>query len=253
MVQQTKAMAFRAMHTPEKPLILYNVWDAGSAAAVAKSGARALATSSWSIAAAHGFADGEQIDVEALLTAIGRICSSTELPVSVDLESGYGVDAKAVARAVEQAIEAGAIGCNLEDSYPETGKLRDLEEQCERLREARSVAYAMLPGFFLNARTDLFFQSTPDRHDDSLVDQALARAIAYVDAGADGLFAPGLTNLRLIERLVERCPIPVNIMRIGDTPAIIDLVAAGVARISHGPAPFIAAMARLEHEARELA
>lgn len=250
MNQHDKARAFRALHVPGDPLILFNVWDAGSAAAVARAGAKALATGSWSVAAANGFGDGEKIDPELSLAVIARIAAASELPVTADLESGYGEDPEAVHRTVARALAAGVIGCNLEDSFPADGSLREVTAQAARYAAARSAAAEAGIDLFLNARTDVFFQRPAQDHDAGMVEAALERARVYADAGVDGLFVPGLIDLSLIARLVSASPLPVNIMRTGAEPAIAALAEAGVARVSHGPAPYLQAMAALEEAAR---
>jgi methylisocitrate lyase len=244
--QQQSAQRFRALHVSGDPLVLFNVWDAGSAKTLAKAGAKALATSSWSVAAANGFGDGEQVPLEAVIENARRIANATDLPLTVDLESGYAD----IAETVRLVIEAGAIGCNLEDSIPGDGRLRPIEEQCERLRLARQAADAILPEFFINLRTDVFFQKPADQHDDAMIADALERAQAYAKAGANGLFAPGLTNLDRIATLAEASPLPLNVM-VTDATAIPRTYAErSVARVSYGPAPYIAAMAALEQAAR---
>jgi 2-methylisocitrate lyase-like PEP mutase family enzyme len=221
---------FRAWHVRGAPLVLFNIWDAGSARAVAATGAKAIATSSWSVAAAHGFADGERLPLSLAIDNVRRIVRAVDRPVTVDLEAGYGD----VAETIGLAIEAGAIGCNLEDSVPADGRLRNAKEQSERLYLARRTADALLPGFFINARTDA-----------SDVGDVIARAHAYRAAGADGIFPPNLTALDPIGRLVEATPLPVNIM-IGDaTPSVRELAACGVARVSYGPRPYLLAMRAL--------
>jgi len=248
--RQTKARDFRALHVRGRPLILFNAWDAGSARAVEKAGAKAIATGSWSVAAAHGFGDGERLPPELAVGNLARIVAATPLPVSIDIESGYGPGPEAVGLMVQRTIDAGAIGCNLEDGYPETGTLRDAAEQVERLRKARSAADRSEASYFINARTDVFFQTSAHAHDDTLVEAAMARARAYADAGADGIFAPGLADLALIARLVEASPLPLNIMVGADTPSLDALAGVGVARVSHGPGPFLLAMRALEEAAR---
>ncbi len=232
------AEAFRALHTSGTPLVLFNIWDAGSAKAVAMRGAKAIATSSWSVAAAHGFVDGERIPVELAIDNLRRIVCATALPVTVDLESGYGD----VGETIALAIKAGAVGCNLEDSRPADGSLWEIAAHCARIREARRSADA---AFFINARTDVFLQPGDDQ-----MGAAIARARAYAAAGADGIFAPGLEDKALILQLVEASPLPVNIM-VGDrTPTLRELAAIGVARVSHGPRPYVLAMQALEAAAR---
>jgi 2-methylisocitrate lyase-like PEP mutase family enzyme len=172
------------------------------------------------------------------------------LPVTIDLESGYGDASEAVGENIAVAIDAGAIGCNLEDSFPANGKLRETAHQAARIRHARRKADAANIRFFINARTDIFFQRPPGQHDDAMIVEAIERAHAYAEAGADGLFAPGLANVILIARLVEASPLPVNIM-VGDgSPSLRELAERGVERISHGPGPYLMAMKALEEAAR---
>jgi 2-methylisocitrate lyase-like PEP mutase family enzyme len=247
-----KAERFRALHTPGNPIVLFNVWDAGSALSVAKAGARAIATGSWAIAAANGYEDGEAISRELLLDIVKRITRIIDLPVSVDLESGYGEAPEAVAETISLSIEAGAIGCNLEDSYPANGSLRTIDESTARVKAARHAADQRCANYFINARTDVFFQKAASEHNSSLVWEALARAHAYAEAGADGIFVPGLVDLSLIAELTATSPLPVNVMRMGDTPAVREFANAGVARISHGPYPYTLAMSALETAAREV-
>ena len=248
--QWERAAAFKALHVPGRPLILFNIWDAGSAKAVAAGGAKALATGSWSVAAANGFPDGERIPLDLCIANLRRIVDAVDLPVTLDLESGYGADPAAVGEAFARVVQAGAIGCNIEDSFPENGSLREAADQAARLRAARAAADGLGVPAFLNARTDVFFQAGPDRHDEGMVAAALERGRAYADAGADGLFVPGVVSERLIGLLVEGSPLPVNIMAGAATPPAARLAELGVARISHGPGPYRQAMRALEEAAR---
>ena len=230
--------------------MLFNAWDAGTAKAVASAGAKAIATSSWSVADANGFSDGEKIPLAVAIDNLRRIAGATELPVTADLESGYGDSPDAVANTVELAIGARVVGCNLEDSFPATGKLRATNEQVARIQSAREAAHRFDIHFFLNARTDVFFQEPPGRHDDLMLAEAVSRARAYARAGADGIFAPGLVDIALIARLAEASPIPLNIM-VGDaTPSLPALAEHGVARVSYGPTPYLMAMKGLAASAR---
>lgn len=249
--QRSKAEAFRAFHVPGSPLVLFNIWDAGAAIAVANGGAKAIATSSWSVAHANGYEDGEQIPRDVAVQNLERIVRATDLPVSVDLESGYGDDPEVVAANISLAIRAGAVGCNLEDSYPKNGQLRDSADQVLRLRYARRAADAANMRFFINARCDVFFQRPSDQHDEALLDQAIARGHAFASGGADGFFVPGLVNQALIRRLVTAVPLPLNIMVEDATPAPRVLADCGVARVSHGPRPYLLTMKALEHYARQ--
>jgi 2-methylisocitrate lyase-like PEP mutase family enzyme len=248
--QKKKADQFRALHIPGKPFVLVNIWDAGSAKAVAASGAKAIATGSWSVANANGFADGERIPLALALDNLRRIVGVTDLPVSIDLESGYGDAPETAGETIARAIDAGAIGCNLEDSFPATGKLRATVDQSERIRRARRAADEAKIPFFINARTDVFFQRPPEQHDDAMVGEAIERARAYAEAGANGLFAPGLVDSRRIARLAQASPLPLNVMVDDATPPLRALAEHGVARVSHGPRPYRMVMKALEEAAR---
>jgi 2-methylisocitrate lyase-like PEP mutase family enzyme len=248
--QIRKAELFRGLHVPGKPLILFNVWDAGSAKAVASVGAKAIATSSWSVADANGFADGEKVPLTLAIATLRRIVAVTDLPVTVDLESGYGVTPEEVGGNIALAIEAGAIGCNLEDSFPANGALREVDDQCARIRHARQIADATGIAFFLNARTDVFFQNPTGRDKEEMLQEAIERARAYAEAGADGLFVPGLQEIAPIGRLAQASSLPLNIMVSDIAPSTRVLAEHGVARISHGPGPYLLAMKALGEAGR---
>jgi len=248
--QTTKAQTFRSLHVPGRPIVLFNVWDAGSAKAVAASGAQALATGSWAVAAAQGFTDGERMPFDLSLANLQRIVGATDLPVTIDLESGYGADPAAVGGTVTRALQAGAVGFNIEDSLPGNGSLREVADQAARFKAARAAADASGIPAFLNARTDVFFQTGPEHHDEGMVETVLERGRLYAEAGADGLFVPGLADESLIDRLVKASPLPVNIMVGERTPPTARLGDLGVARISHGPGPYLVVMRALENAAR---
>lgn len=245
--QHDQAMTLRALHRPGDPLVLVNVWDVGSARAMADAGAAALATSSWSVARARGWDDGEQTPLDEVLALVRAVTSGTSLPFTVDLESGYGAAPDTVHDTVRRAIDAGAVGCNLEDSRPGRPGLVTEAEQAERLAAARAAAdEANIPAF-LNARTDVFLQQ-PDAGDGGL-ERVVTRAMSYARAGADGLFVPGLADLDLISRLVEESALPVNIM-VDTDQDLAALAAVNVARISFGASSYIAAITALTGLAR---
>lgn len=248
--QQSKAERFRALHRPGQPVILFNVWDPGSTKAVGKAGAEAIATGSWAVAAANGFADGEKLPLSLAIENLTRIVAATALPVSVDLESGYGADPDEVGATIRRTIDAGAVGCNIEDSDPASRALRPIADQVERIRQGRRIADRSGVAYFINARTDVFFQKPPPEHDEAMLAAAIERGRAYAEAGADGLFAPGLVDPHLIARLAEASRLPLNIMIGGNSPDFDVLAGAGVARVSHGPQPYLAAMKFLEDAAR---
>jgi 2-methylisocitrate lyase-like PEP mutase family enzyme len=248
--QRRKAEQFRALHVAGKPLVLFNIWDAGSAKAVASGGAKAIATGSWSVAYANNFPDGELISLPLAIANLRRIVGATDLPVTIDLESGYGDASEAVGETIASAIEAGAVGCNLEDSFPANGKLRKADDQSARIQHARETAEATNVRFFINARTDVFFQCPAGQHNLAMVNEAIERAHAYAKAGANGIFAPGLADITLIARLAKESPLPLNIMVGDSTPFMHVLAEHGVARVSYGPRPYLMAMKVLEEAAR---
>ena len=239
----TRAETFRALHVRGDPLVLFNVWDAGTARIAAASGARAIATASWAVAAAHGFEDGEALALQTALQNLKRIVGAVDLPVTVDLESGYGRSPEQVGDTVARAVAAGAVGFNLEDQIIGQNAIFGISDQVDRIRAARRAADATGVGAFVNARTDVFLQAGPDAQMDALLKVATERAAAFHDAGADGFFAPGLVDPEAIGRLCKASPLPVNIMAQPQAPDRRVLSELGVARISHGPGPYRAAMA----------
>jgi methylisocitrate lyase len=248
--QQKKSEEFRKLHIAGNPLVIYNVWDPGSAKAAVAAGVKAIATSSWAVAEANGFSDGEQTPIDLAIENLRRIVKTTDLPVTVDLESGYGATPADVATTIELAIEAGAIGCNLEDSFPSDGSLREIADQAARITSARQAANKKGLAFFINARTDVFFTKPSSEHNVAMLAEALKRAEAYEKAGADGLFVPGLIDLTLIKKLTEASPLPVNILVGGSGPSISSLADNGVARASYGGAPYAELMGTFEDSVR---
>ncbi|MEC0109558.1 isocitrate lyase/phosphoenolpyruvate mutase family protein [Paenibacillus taichungensis] len=244
--QQEKAAMFHQFHTKGNPLILVNVWDAGSALAIQFAGAEAIATGSWSVAAAHGEQDGEAMPFQLVLDNLARITASVDLPVTIDIEGGYGRFASEVKGNVSQVIHHGAVGINIEDQLPSGAGLYAVEEQCLRLSAAREAAEQAGIPLFINARTDIFLQNAPERHNHALLEEALIRSKAYAEAGASGLFVPGLQNLQLIQELCERSSLPVNVMVTSHEPSPKQLAGLGVARVSYGPYPYLQAMEYLK-------
>jgi 2-methylisocitrate lyase-like PEP mutase family enzyme len=236
--QKEKAEAFRRLHVKGSPVILFNIWDAGSARTIEQAGAKAIATGSWSVAAAHGFDDGETIPLDLVLTNIKRIVQSVALPVTLDFETGYATDPSALKENIRNVIAAGAIGINFEDRIIGAEELQTIENQSARIKAVREAADEASIPLFINARTDVFLKTYPAKHDEAELDEALQRAAAYAEAGASGLFAPGLRDPELIKTLCERSPLPVNILVFPDTPSTQTMAQLGVARISYGAAPY---------------
>ncbi len=238
MNQKQKAEAFFALHRKGDPVILYNVWDAGSAKAVAGAGAKAIASGSWSVAAAGGYADGQAIPLPALLDVARAIVAATDLPVSIDFEGAYAVDPDAVALNVAQVADTGAIGINFEDQVVGGNGLHPIELQARRIRAIRQMADRRDLPFFINARTDLFLKEGDAAKHGGLVPAAIERGLAYAEAGANGFFVPWLADPELIGRICEAVPLPVNVMMKPGAPDAKTLAKAGVARISYGPGPY---------------
>ncbi len=241
-----KIAQFRALHVPGDPLILINIWDAGSAKAVAAAGAQAIATGSWGVASAHGSSDGENFPLDAALANLARILTVTDLPVTIDMEAGYGDDPAGVGASVARARAAGAAGINMEDRLPGQKELLSITEAAARYRAAADS------GLFVNARCDLFLNGDVANDGDALVAATLERARAYADAGASGLFVPFLADPKCIGAICDASPLPVNILRGKGGPTHKELAALGVGRISHGHQPWAAAMAWLTAQAQQV-
>lgn len=242
-MQNLKFQTFAALHVPGDPLVLYNAWDAGTAKAAERAGAKAVATGSWSVAAAAGHEDGEGLPIDEALANAERMVAATTLPVTIDFEGGYAVEPEAVASNLARLHATGAVGCNFEDQIVGGDGLHPMSFQADRILTIRAAVGA---SFFVNARTDIFLKAQAESHDKAMVDSAIDRAHAYADAGASGFFAPGLVDPFLIERLTKASPLPVNVMWWPGVPDRRTLAGAGVARISHGPGPYRAAIATYE-------
>ena len=236
--QKEKAEKFAALHIKGDPVVLFNIWDAGSAKAVAEAGAKAIATGSWSVAAADGYADGEELPLEAALANLRRITATVDLPVTLDFEGGYAPDAEGLRANISKVIEAGAIGVNFEDQVVGGEGLYSIEEQSKRIANVRATADTASFPLFINARTDVFLKTLPAAATAEQVKEVIERTEAYAKAGASGLFAPGLRDAAIIKELCGASPLPVNIMVIADTPSNKEMAELGVARISYGPGPY---------------
>ena len=242
----TKFEAFAALHVPGDPVVLYNIWDAGSARAVAAAGAKALATGSHPVGDAAGFGDGQKVPLDFVFDNARRIMAAVDLPLTVDFEGAYSVDPKAGADNVAGLAETGAVGCNFEDQVIGGEGVHPLKAQAKRIE---AIRLAVGNRFFINARTDLYLKTQV--HDAALVDEVIERGKAFADAGASGFFVPRLADARQVERIVKDVPLPLNLIAFPGAPSKKEWANAGAARISHGPFPHRALMARLEEMARE--
>jgi 2-methylisocitrate lyase-like PEP mutase family enzyme len=237
---------FASLHVPGNPVVLYNIWDPGSAQAVARAGAKALATGSHPVGDASGFGDGQKVPLDDVFDNARRIMAAVDLPLTVDFESAYSSDPQAGAANVANLAATGAVGCNFEDQVIGGEGLHPLDLQVRRIRAIRD---AVGDHFFINARTDLFLKT--QTYDDALIDQVVERGKAFADAGASGFFVPRLSDPAQIERVVREVPLPLNVIAFPGAPDKKVWAEAGVARISHGPFPHRALMAKLEEMARE--
>lgn len=236
---------FAALHVPGDPVILYNIWDVGSALAVVAAGAKALATGSHPVADANGFPDGQKVPMELAFANAKRIVDAVGVPLTVDFEGAYSADPDEGAANVARLKATGAVGCNFEDQVIGGEGLHPLDLQAKRIAAIRA---AVGDDFYINARTDLFLKT--QTYDDALVDQVVERGKAFADAGASGFFVPRLAEPKQIERVVRKVPLPLNVIAFPGAPDKKLWADAGVARISHGPFPHRALMAKLTEMAR---
>jgi 2-methylisocitrate lyase-like PEP mutase family enzyme len=236
---------FAALHVPGDPLILYNIWDVGSALAVVAAGAKALATGSHPVADANGWPDGQNVPMDFAFANARRIVGAVDVPLTVDFEGAYSADPEEGAANVARLEETGAVGCNFEDQVVGGEGLHPLDLQAKRIAAIRA---AVGTDFYINARTDLFLKT--ETYDDALIDQVVERGKAFADAGASGFFVPRLSEPAQIERVVREVPLSLNVIAFPGAPDKKVWADAGVARISHGPFPHRALMATFTEMAR---
>ncbi|MGC0422242.1 isocitrate lyase/PEP mutase family protein [Embleya sp. AB8] len=243
------ALTFRALHTSTAPLALANVWDAAGARLVAEAGAPAVATTSAGVAWGLGAADGDRLGRARALELIARVVAAVDVPVTADIESGFGADPDGVAETIRGVLAAGAVGVNLEDaSHGGSTPLRPVAEQSERIAAARAAA-GDVP-LFINARVDTYLRGVGDPAD--RLRTTLDRAAAYLAAGADGVFVPGVTDPTTVAALAEALTAPLNVLVGPGAPSVAELGKLGVARVSLGSAVAEAAYAVVRRAAREL-
>ncbi|MFJ5920973.1 isocitrate lyase/phosphoenolpyruvate mutase family protein [Kitasatospora sp. NPDC092948] len=245
-----EAQLLRSYHA-EGILVLPNAWDGASAALIAAEGAKAIATTSGGISWALGRSDGQRLSRARMLRMVESIVAAVEVPVTADVEGGYGPTGEDVAETVRATLAAGAVGINLEDSGAPDGVLFDVEAQGARIRAARrAAADAAVPEFVINARTDVFLFQVGEPA--GRLDEVIGRAKAYAEAGADCLFVPGLVDLAALEALTAASPLPVNAMTGPGGPGVAELSAVGVRRVSVGTATAETAYSAARRAAREL-
>jgi 2-methylisocitrate lyase-like PEP mutase family enzyme len=236
----SKYETFAALHVSGDPVVLYNIWDAGSARAVAAAGAKALATGSHPVGDASGFGDGQKVPLDFVFANAGRIMAAVDLPLTVDFEGAYSDDPGQAAINVAALKATGAVGCNFEDQVIGGEGVHPLKDQASRIVAIRK---AVGDAFFINARTDLYIKSS--EHDAALLDMVIERGKAFADAGASGFFVPRMSDPKQAEKVVKEVPLPLNLIAFPGAPDKSVWANAGVARISHGPFPHRALMEKL--------
>ena len=226
--QVSRAKAFRELHAPGRIFVVANCWDAGTAKLLESCGAPALATTSAGVAWSHGWPDGNALPTSVLAATVAEIARVISVPLSVDFEGGYSNDPARVAEAIGPLLDAGAIGINLEDGTESPDLM------CAKIRALKAAAAKRGADLFVNARTDVYLRGlVPAERAES---EAIARGRKYLDAGADGLFVPGVTNAATIRALVAAVPLPVNVLVAPGMPPVAELQSLGVRRVSVGSA-----------------
>lgn len=249
--QKSKAEAFRKMHCGPRTLLLPNIWDVASARTIEESGFEAIATSSAGVAFSLGYPDGQRISRSEMLAAVARIARAVKVPVTADVEAGYGNRPEDAARTASDVIAAGAVGMNMEDSQDESSQpLIDLTLAVDKIRAVREAALRAGVPIVLNARTDVYLAEVGAP--EGRYDETVRRLAAYRDAGADCLFAPGVRDASIIERLVCDLKWPLNVLAGPGFPPVPELQKLGVARVSLGWGPMRATLGLLKRMAEEL-
>ncbi|MCF2527978.1 isocitrate lyase/PEP mutase family protein [Yinghuangia soli] len=239
-----KARLFRSLHTPSAPLALANAWDVGSAVVIEAAGAAAIATTSAGVAWSLGSRDGDRLARDRALDLIARIAAAVAVPVTADIEGGFGDGPDAVAETVAGVVAAGAVGINIEDAA------RPPAELASRIEAARRAVERAGAELFVNARIDTFLFGLGEP--ETRLPETLKRARMYVDAGADGIFVPGVADSTTIAALAAEISVPLNVMAGPGTPPVGELGALGVARVSLGSGVAQAAYAAARRAAKEL-
>ncbi|HZI55942.1 MAG TPA: isocitrate lyase/phosphoenolpyruvate mutase family protein [Verrucomicrobiae bacterium] len=253
---EQKASRLLELHRGSSPLILINAWDAASAAIIEHCGLPAIATSSAALANALGYADGQNLPWPEMLQAVAGICRTVQVPVTADIEAGFAPDLKGLQTSIKQIIAAGAVGVNLEDALPgheHFGPLYPLAEQVERIQTARRAGETQGIHLVINARVDAYWQSGVSPED--ALRNTLERGKAYLEAGADCIFVPGLRKPDHIQTVIDSLRgVPqaaLNILAGPGVPSIPELAKLGVKRVSYGSGPHRAAMGLLRRIADE--
>lgn len=245
-----KAEQLRALHKPPPILVLPNAWDAATARVFEQAGFRAIATTSAGVAASLGYPDGGAVPTREMIEAVARIARAVQVPVTADIEYAYGATPAAVAETVLRVIAAGAVGINIEDYMPGATDLQAIDLQSAKIAAIVKAASTAGVRVVVNARTDVFLREVGDPPGRPAI--AIERGRAFLAAGADCVFVPGVTDAATIRALVEGIGGPVNILAVAGTPPIAELERFGVARVSVGSGPMRASLALVRDIAEEL-
>ncbi len=249
--QIDKAIDFRLRHRGIGVLVLPNAWDVASARVLEEVGFSAIATTSAGIAFSLGYPDGQRISRAEMIARIARIARAVKVPVTADLEWGYGSSPEEIARTTREVIEAGSVGMNLEDTSGRADQpLLPLDLVLEKIKAVRETAAALRVPLVLNARTDVYLLE--GENPDADYAETVRRLVAFRDAGADCVFAPGLKDAKTIGLLVKDVACPLNILTVPGTPSIAELEKLGVARVSVGSGFMRATLGALRGMAEEL-
>ncbi|TMI16085.1 isocitrate lyase/phosphoenolpyruvate mutase family protein [Candidatus Bathyarchaeota archaeon] len=248
--QKERAEDFRALHHGKRILVLPNAWDVPSARVFEDAGFPAVATSSAGMLVSLGYPDGEVINRQEFVSAVGRIARVLSVPLSADIVAGFGKTSKEVLATVKAILKAGAIGVNIEDFIHATKKLYPVERQIENVKALRKLSETTGVPLVINARTDAL--RFADGDEEARIKEAIRRAMAYRDAGADCVYPMGLIDATSIARFVKALDFPINVMVRKGLPPVSELQRLGVARVSFGPTPSYAAMGLLKRAAREV-
>ncbi len=248
--QEDKAQDFRGLHHGKRILILPNAWDVPSARVFENEGFPAVATSSAGLMVSLGYPDGEVMGRDEFVSAVERLARVLSVPLSADIVAGFGKNTKEVVATVKAILKAGGIGINIEDFAHATKKLFPIERQIENVKAIRRLGDTVGVPLVINARTDALRFGIDD--EEAKFEEAVRRAIAYRDAGADCVYPMGLTEATSIRRFVKELDFPINVMIRKDLPPVGELERLGVARVSFGPNASYAAMGLLKRAAHEV-
>jgi 2-methylisocitrate lyase-like PEP mutase family enzyme len=249
MAQRELAEALRALHRPGDPLVLVNAWDAASARIAVRAGARAVATSSAAMAYAAGYPDGEVISREEMVAAVGVVTRAVTVPVTADMEAGYGMSAGDAAATARGVISAGAVGLNLEDT-DDSGGLLPIDAFVQKIEAVRGIADQTDVPLVLNARVDVYIAAIGEPG--GRLEHTIERGRAYTEAGADCIFVPAVGDSETIAALVGGIGGCVSVLASAQSPTVSELAKLGVARISLGSGPYRLALSRADQLARDV-